>query len=258
MLSSLQLPAAPCPCRRPTSRARCVRVAAKKVSKATPVVAAPAVLPPVPPPPRSPPPPWAAPVAGALAAAALVYALSRSAAPKLSSAAAAPAPSSSPPPAPGPGPVLVTGAAGRTGRLVVEKLLAAGTPVRALVRTSESASLLPPDLPRGAVYVADCARDTHTLRTALHGCSALVVCTSATPKLKLSGGPPPPGAPPSFVYPEGGLPERVDWVGQRMQYAAARAEGVRRVVVVGSRGGTQPESALNSIGGSKTNILLAR
>ncbi|HLW18503.1 MAG TPA: NAD(P)H-binding protein, partial [Actinomycetota bacterium] len=40
-------------------------------------------------------------------------------------------------------PVLVTGATGRVGRVVIDELLDAGVPVRALVRRSEAASILP-------------------------------------------------------------------------------------------------------------------
>src|SRR4051812_18185987 len=40
-------------------------------------------------------------------------------------------------------PVLVTGATGRVGRLVVGELLAAGVPVRALTRRPEAANLPP-------------------------------------------------------------------------------------------------------------------
>jgi len=38
-------------------------------------------------------------------------------------------------------PVLVTGATGRVGRLVVDELLKAGVPVRALTRRPEAAAL---------------------------------------------------------------------------------------------------------------------
>ncbi len=41
-------------------------------------------------------------------------------------------------------PVLVTGATGRVGRVVIDQLLAAGVPVRALTRRSASAAALPP------------------------------------------------------------------------------------------------------------------
>ncbi|MFJ3644231.1 NAD(P)H-binding protein [Streptomyces sp. NPDC090108] len=43
-------------------------------------------------------------------------------------------------------PVLVTGATGRIGRLVIDRLLDAGVPVRALVHRPEAASALPPQV----------------------------------------------------------------------------------------------------------------
>ena len=41
-------------------------------------------------------------------------------------------------------PVLVTGATGRVGRVVVDLLIDAGVPVRALTHGSEAAATLPP------------------------------------------------------------------------------------------------------------------
>ena len=40
-------------------------------------------------------------------------------------------------------PVLVTGATGRVGRVVVDQLIDAGVPVRALTRRPEAAATLP-------------------------------------------------------------------------------------------------------------------
>ena len=83
---------------------------------------------------------------------------------------------------------------------------------------------------------------------------AVVIATSATPVL--AGGPPAPGQPPVFTYPPGGLPEAVDWHGQKATIDAAKAAGVKHVVVIGSRGGTDPNHMLNRIGGAGTNILV--
>lgn len=38
---------------------------------------------------------------------------------------------------------------------------------------------------------------------------------------------------------------QVDWLGAKAQIDAAKAAGVRKVVVVGSMGGTQPDNMLN-------------
>ena len=72
----------------------------------------------------------------------------------------------------------------------------------------------------------------------------------------MKGPPPSPPARPEFEYPALGSPELVDWVGQKAQIDAAKAAGVKHVVVVGSRGGTDPNHPLNSIGGPGTNILV--
>ena len=47
---------------------------------------------------------------------------------------------------------------------------------------------------------------------------------------------------------------QVDWVGQKAQVDAAKAAGVKRVVLVGSMGGTDPDNRLNLLGNG--NILL--
>lgn len=46
---------------------------------------------------------------------------------------------------------------------------------------------------------------------------------------------------------------QVDWVGQKAQIDAAKAAGVKQVVLVSSMGGTDPENALNKLGDG--NIL---
>lgn len=148
--------------------------------------------------------------------------------------------------------VLVTGAAGRTGRLVYEALLSRPEQfsARGLVRTAESKAALGNG---DNLFVGDVSSNSSALEEALRGCDALIILTSATPKMVA---PPKPGERPEFVYPAGGLPEQVDWHGQKAQVDAARALGVKNVVVVGSRGGTDPNNMLNRIGGEGTNILV--
>jgi uncharacterized protein YbjT (DUF2867 family) len=50
------------------------------------------------------------------------------------------------------------------------------------------------------------------------------------------------------------MPEQVDWIGQKMQIDAAKKNGVEKVVLVGSMGGTQKDNFLNTIGDG--NILV--
>jgi uncharacterized protein YbjT (DUF2867 family) len=70
--------------------------------------------------------------------------------------------------------VLVTGATGRVGRLVVDELLRAGVPVRALTRRPESAAL-----PAGAEVVAGDLTAPESLDAALRGVGAVFLVWTA-------------------------------------------------------------------------------
>jgi uncharacterized protein YbjT (DUF2867 family) len=65
--------------------------------------------------------------------------------------------------------ILVIGATGGTGRLIVSQALARGYDVAALVRSLDKASAL-----RGATLIAGDARDETTLREALNGRKAVI------------------------------------------------------------------------------------
>jgi uncharacterized protein YbjT (DUF2867 family) len=94
-----------------------------------------------------------------------------------------------------------------------------------------------------------------TLAPALTGIDALVIVTGAKPKILLSSL---PGtmfrkmilgdttARPSFYYDPGQGPEQNDWEGQRNQIDAAKAAGVKHVVLVSSMGGVTPDHFLTS------------
>ncbi|VAI39150.1 unnamed protein product [Triticum turgidum subsp. durum] len=127
--------------------------------------------------------------------------------------------------------VLVTGAGGRTGQIVFSKLRERSDQfaARGLVRSEESKQKI-----GGAddVYVAD---------------------ISASPKMK-PGFDPTKGGRPEFYYEDGAYPEQVDWIGQKNQIDAAKAAGVKHIVLVGSMGGTNPNHPLNSLGNG--NILV--
>jgi len=107
-------------------------------------------------------------------------------------------------------PVLVAGAGGRTGRLVVSALLAAGQPVRALVRRGGARA--PPGAP--LEYVAADVTAPATLPTALRGVGAVISAI---------GGRVPWGA--------GGF-RAIDWEGNRALVDAARDAGVRRFILI--------------------------
>lgn len=182
--------------------------------------------------------------------------------------------------------VCVTGAGGRTGKLVVKRLLeaqdadaASVTSVVATVRGAESFLRIKSDLPelvcaQNDVRVVDVAKlgraaaagaaavDDPELAAALQGADALVIVTSGVPQImkrsivwatlaKLIGK---KGVRPTFRWKAGEEPKVVDWCGQKAQIDAAIANGVKRVVIVSSAGGTDPGNMLNSIGGNG-NIL---
>ncbi|KAK3016406.1 hypothetical protein RJ639_007053 [Escallonia herrerae] len=147
--------------------------------------------------------------------------------------------------------VLVTGAGGRTGQIVYEKLKERSDQYtgRGLVRTDESKGKI-----GGAddVFVGD-IRDSDTIVPAIQGIDALVILTSAVPKMK-PGFDPSKGGRPEFYFEEGAYPEQVDWIGQKNQIDAAKAAGVKQIVLVGSMGGTNLNHPLNSLGNG--NILV--
>ncbi|KAF5471649.1 hypothetical protein F2P56_008424 [Juglans regia] len=150
-----------------------------------------------------------------------------------------------------PSTVLVTGAGGRTGQIVYKKLKErSGQYVaRGLVRTEESKGKI-----GGAddVFVGD-IRDGSTIVPAIQGIYALVILTSAVPKMK-PGFDPTKGERPEFYFEDGAYPEQVDWIGQKNQIDAAKAAGVKQIVLVGSMGGTDLNNPLNSLGNG--NILV--
>ncbi|KAI3891697.1 hypothetical protein MKX03_031947 [Papaver bracteatum] len=147
--------------------------------------------------------------------------------------------------------VIVTGAGGRTGKIVYKKLKERTDEfvARGLVRTEESKEKI-----GGAddVFVAD-IRDAESIVPAIQGVDALVILTSAVPKMK-PGFDPTKGGRPEFFFEDGANPEQVDWIGQKNQIDAAKAAGVKQIVLVGSMGGTNLNHPLNSIGNG--NILV--
>ncbi|CAI9098248.1 OLC1v1034862C1 [Oldenlandia corymbosa var. corymbosa] len=177
--------------------------------------------------------------------------------------------------------VLVTGAGGRTGQIVYKKLKERSDHyvARGLVRTEESKEKI-----GGAddVYVGD-IRNSDSIVPAIQGTDFLIILTSAVPKIK-PGFDPTKGERPEFYFEDGAFPEQVtflylllllvfdscycfvlpmligiilsqvDWIGQKNQIDAAKAAGVKQIVLVGSMGGTNPNHPLNSIGNG--NILV--
>lgn len=108
--------------------------------------------------------------------------------------------------------LAVSGASGKTGWRVVQEALQRGWHVRALIRPGSSV----PEGLEGAEVIRLDLQQREALHRALSGCDALVIATGARPSVDLTG------------------PLRVDALGVRTQLAAARAVGLRRVVLVSS------------------------
>eukprot|EP00208_Stichococcus_sp_RCC1054_P004346 CAMPEP_0206142822 /NCGR_PEP_ID=MMETSP1473-20131121/18338_1 /ASSEMBLY_ACC=CAM_ASM_001109 /TAXON_ID=1461547 /ORGANISM="Stichococcus sp, Strain RCC1054" /LENGTH=263 /DNA_ID=CAMNT_0053537969 /DNA_START=287 /DNA_END=1078 /DNA_ORIENTATION=+ len=154
--------------------------------------------------------------------------------------------------------VAVTGGGGRTGGLTVQRLLKQPEQfsVTAIVRSEESADKLKgAGVPADQIVIIDItAPDAEEkLKAAFKGTQAVVVATSGVPQMAPKEADAPPG-PPTFFYPEGQMPEQVDYEGQVAQIEAAKAAGVKHVVIISSMGGTDESNRLNSLGGG--NILI--
>ncbi|CAH8387167.1 unnamed protein product [Eruca vesicaria subsp. sativa] len=148
--------------------------------------------------------------------------------------------------------VLVTGAGGRTGQIVYKKLKERSDQfvARGLVRTKESKEKIGGEDEK--LFIGDIC-DPEAIAPAVQGIDALVILTSAVPKMK-PGFDPSKGERPEFYFEDGAFPEQVDWIGQKNQIDAAKAAGVKQIVLVGSMGGTNINNPLNSIGNG--NILV--
>jgi uncharacterized protein YbjT (DUF2867 family) len=151
---------------------------------------------------------------------------------------------------PNPLQVLVTGATGRTGSLVVQKLCQQPEQFKARGFARSQAKVEQMFSSAAAFYIGD-IRNPATLPSALEGCQALVIVTSAIPQMQ---GPPQPGQGPQFSFPPGEMPEAIDYQGQVNQIEAAKAAGVQHIVLVGSMGGTRADHPLNRMGDG--NILI--
>ncbi|ELR99517.1 putative nucleoside-diphosphate sugar epimerase [Gloeocapsa sp. PCC 73106] len=146
--------------------------------------------------------------------------------------------------------ILVSGATGRTGAIVLQKLRELKTEFipLGLARSAEKAQ---EQFATTAEFFFGDVTQPDSVKLALLGCQGLVILTSATPKIK---GQPIPGERPEFEFSANGTPEIVDWLGQKNQIDAAKAAGIEHIVLVGSMGGTNENHPLNRLGNG--NILI--
>lgn len=162
--------------------------------------------------------------------------------------------------------VVVTGAGGRTGQLVVDQMLEEpdAYTVRAVARSGKSIKKFGERGAQTAVVDVTSPDAAASLAPLLTGADALIIATSAVPKilkwsivkLALAKLFRKQGVRPTLTWKggDGGRPIFVDWQGQKTQIDAAIAAGVKRVILVSSMGVTQPTNMLNGIADGK--ILL--
>jgi uncharacterized protein YbjT (DUF2867 family) len=124
--------------------------------------------------------------------------------------------------------VLVIGATGKSGALIVERLLADGYAVKALARDPATAA---EKVAKGAEIVKGDVRDAASLRAATMGARKVVFAASAS-----AGG----------RGDASNLPEKVDYEGVKHAVDAAKAAGADHVVLLSSAGVTHPDHPLNA------------
>lgn len=163
--------------------------------------------------------------------------------------------------------VVVTGAGGRTGQLVMKKLLQDRKeflPIGVVRSEASAAKLKEYGASDDQIVIGDIIGENGkaTLEKAMADSQRLVICTSAVPQIvKLSLIPViiakifrREGVRPKFTFKNDQTPEQIDWLGQKSQIDVAKSSGVEKVVVVGSMGGTDKDNFLNTIGDG--NILV--
>jgi nucleoside-diphosphate-sugar epimerase len=165
--------------------------------------------------------------------------------------------------------VLVTGASGQTGRLVLKKLEEDSRyEPKALVRTEQSAKSLIKRVPLERIIISDISSKTfeEDLPSGLDGLDAMIICTSAVPRVSQRSLVKAMLLAPwnlvrrkkaidfrnlQFKWKYNGYPELVDYYGQQKQINLAKKLGMKHVVLISSMGVTDPDHFLNNVGKSQ-------
>lgn len=147
--------------------------------------------------------------------------------------------------------VVVTGAAGRTGALILKKLGALNIPATGLTRTEKSAKKLTKLIKKelgenNSITIEVCdVTSPESLSKSMNDASEVILATSAVPKIK-------PlsiikllfmkllrkeGGRPEFRFLPNGDPYNVDYLGASYQIKAACTAGVKHFVFLSSMGG---------------------
>ena len=145
--------------------------------------------------------------------------------------------------------ILVTGATGRTGSIVLKKLRQ-NTSLNAFGFARSNDKIKEMFGSTEGFYCGNIA-DKSSLEPAIKNCEKLIIVTSAVPQMKA---PPQEGERPEFTYPENATPEIIDYQGQVNQIDLAQEAGVNHIILMGSMGGTNEDHPLNKLGNG--NILI--
>ncbi|KAK9807122.1 hypothetical protein WJX73_007743 [Symbiochloris irregularis] len=116
------------------------------------------------------------------------------------------------------GPAVVAGAAGGTGKAIVQRLIQEGVPVRALVRNLSAAAAVLPGAENNVELFQGDVYKFSTLPAVLEGSQTLFIATGARPGLDPFG------------------PYNVDYQGTLNLLAAAQQAGVTKLVLISSIG----------------------
>lgn len=155
--------------------------------------------------------------------------------------------------------VIVSGAAGRTGSLVLKKLLLREdfSPI-GIIRTAKSGKKITKELKLSTDQLLEAdVTNVEALEEAIKksGAEKFILCTSAVPKIKIWSLIKSlffklfrKKVAPEFYFPKNLDPYNVDWLGSKNQIDAAKRAGIKHFVFLSSMGGTQPENFLNTIG----------
>jgi len=123
--------------------------------------------------------------------------------------------------------ILVAGATGRTGKIIVNKLIEQGEIPRVLVRDLDAAHMMWKDR---VVYFQGDVREVQTLALAMHGVSGIISAIGAQSPVGKN------------------CPKRVGYEGVQNLVQAASSVGVKRFVLISSIAVTRPDHPINCFG----------
>jgi len=150
--------------------------------------------------------------------------------------------------------VIVTGANGQSGKIIMRLLQERNIKSRGIVRSETSGNSLREYLKNqdADIKIADISK-TKDLKSLFEGFDTLIIATGSTPKInlwllpwfllkKLCG----KAIIPYFYFPAGQSPREIDYLSQKHTIDQAKDAGVKHIICISSMCGTKPETFLNT------------